>query len=613
MYLLLVTPPLLQLNAPYPATAVLQKMLRAHGYDVAQRDMSLDFALKIFTPEIIRQAAAEAAKMKNPSGPMAFFLDSADDYARTVMDVVAFLQGRHPELAWRISSRTFLPEGPFFSQLSEAEGEEDEENLQVYFGQMGVQDRAKYLASLYMDDLSSYLNEALDVNFMFGKYGESLAMSLPSFEPLRRHLIRNTSTIMETLLDNMTEELLSEGHPRFIGFAIPFPGTLYGAFRMARKIREKSPETKIIFGGGYVNSELRNLEDKRIFDYVDYISFDEGLQPLLAILKDELAPSGDADGCPQLGHRRVLTKDGWQSLPHCSPSPPMLVPDYDGLDLSKYLSIVEMLNPLHRIWTDGVWLKMQLAQGCYWHKCAFCDLALDYIGRYEPGKATEIVDAMEELMEKTGRRGFHFVDEAVAPTLLKAVSEEILRRSLSPVWWGNIRFDRNFTPELAELMSSAGCIAVTGGLECANDRLLKLMNKGITLATARAAFEAFSSASIMVHAYLMYGFPTETKDEAIGALEFVRQCFADGILQSAFWHRFALTAHSGIAREPDKFGIVIEKTEINGPRFALNEITYHEEKAPDWDAIGKILKTALYNYMQGRGLDMPARQWFKRR
>ncbi|MBR6059490.1 MAG: hypothetical protein IKP58_15085 [Victivallales bacterium] len=314
MDLLLVTPPLLQLNAPYPATAVLLKMLRAHGYDVAQRDMSLDFALKIFTPEIIRKAAAEAAKMKNPSGPMAFFLDSADDYARTVMDVVAFLQDRHPELAWRISSRTFLPEGPFFSQLSEAEGEEDEENLQVYFGQMGVQDRAKYLASLYMDDLSSYLNEALDVNFMFGKYGESLAMSLPSFEPLRRHLIRNASTILETLLDNMTEELLSEGHPRFIGFAIPFPGTLYGAFRMARKIREKSPETKIIFGGGYVNSELRNLEDKRIFNYVDYISFDEGLQPLLAILKDELVPSGDADGCPQLGHRRVLTKDGWQSL-----------------------------------------------------------------------------------------------------------------------------------------------------------------------------------------------------------------------------------------------------------------------------------------------------------
>jgi radical SAM superfamily enzyme YgiQ (UPF0313 family) len=307
----------------------------------------------------------------------------------------------------------------------------------------------------------------------------------------------------------------------------------------------------------------------------------------------------------------VLTKDGWQSLPHCDASPPMLVPDYDGLDLSKYLSIVEMPNPLHRIWTDGVWLKMQLAQGCYWHKCAFCDLALDYIGRYEPGKATDIVDAMERLMEKTGRRGFHFVDEAVAPALLRAVSEEILKRGLSPVWWGNIRFDKNFTPELTELMASAGCIAVTGGLECANDRLLKLMNKGITLATARAAFEAFTSAGIMVHAYLMYGFPTETRDEAIGALEFVRQCFADGILQSAFWHRFALTAHSGIARNPKQFGITIDKMKISGPRFALNEIAYHEEKAPDWEAIGQVLRTALYNYMLGRGLDMSARQWFK--
>ena len=613
MDLLLITPPLLQLNTPYPATAVLLKLLRAHGFSVFQRDISLEFALKVFTPEIIRQAAIEAAKLKNPSDPMTFFLDSAEDYARTVLDVVAFLQGVRPELAWRISTRTFLPEGPFFNQLSETEDDDEEENLETYFGLMGVQDRAKFLASLYMDDLSSYMNEALDRNFMFGKYGESLAISLPSFEPIYRQLTRKNSTILETLLDDMATTLLAEGHPRFIGFSIPFPGTLYGAFRIARKIRELAPDTKIIFGGGYVNSELRDMEDKRVFDYVDYISYDEGLQPLLAILKDELVPACEGDGCPRLGHRRVLTKSGWMSLPHCAPSPAMLVPDYDGLDLSKYLSIVEMLNPLHRIWTDGVWLKMQLAQGCYWHKCAFCDLALDYIGRYEPGKASEIVDAMEELMEKTGRRGFHFVDEAVAPALLRAVSEEILRRGLSPVWWGNIRFDRNFTPELAELMSNAGCIAVTGGLECANDRLLKLMNKGITLATARAAFEAFSSAAIMVHAYLMYGFPTETRDEAIGALEFVRQCFADGVLQSAFWHRFALTAHSGIAREPERFGIAIEKMEINGPRFALNEIAYHEAKAPDWDAIGKILKIALYNYMQGRGLDMPARQWFKRR
>ena len=613
MDLLLITPPLLQLNSPYPATPVLLKMLRERGFDVMQRDMSLEFALRVFTPEIIRLAAEKARELRKPSEPMVFFLDSVEDYARTIPDVVAFLQGRRPELAWRIAARTFLPEGPFFSQLDGDDEEDAETDLQAYFGLMGTADRAKFLASLYMDDISSFLNEALDDKFVFGKYGESLSLSLPVFDSLASELMKKRTTVLEKLLDDMTEDILAKTHPKYAGFAIPFPGTLYGAFRMAKKIREKSPETKIIFGGGYVNSELRDLEDRRIFDYVDYISYDEGLQPLLAILKGELVPSveGETEGCPRLGNKRVLTKDGWQSLPHCDASPPMLVPDYDGLDLSKYLSIVEMPNPLHRIWTDGVWLKMQLAHGCYWHKCAFCDLALDYIGRYEPGKATDIVDAMERLMEKTGRRGFHFVDEAVAPALLRAVSEEILKRGLSPVWWGNIRFDKNFTPELTELMSSAGCIAVTGGLECANDRLLKLMNKGITLATARAAFEAFSSAGIMVHAYLMYGFPTETRDEAIGALEFVRQCFADGILQSAFWHRFALTAHSGIARNPKQFGITIDKMKISGPRFALNEIAYHEEQAPDWEAIGQVLRTALYNYMLGRGLDMTARQWFK--
>ncbi|MBR5840233.1 MAG: hypothetical protein IKZ84_16955, partial [Victivallales bacterium] len=362
MDLLLITPPLLQLNSPYPATPVLLNMLRKRGFDVMQRDMSLEFALRVFTPEIITQAADVARKRRNLSEQMVFFLDSAEDYARTILDVVAFLQGNRAELAWRIAARTFLPEGPFFSQL---DSDDEETDLQAYFGLMGTHDRAKFLASLYMDDVSSFLNEALDDKFVFGKYGESLSMSLPVFDSLASELTKKRTTLLENLLDEMTEDVLSESHPKYVGFSVPFPGTLYGAFRMAKKIREKSPDTKIILGGGYVNSELRDLEDKRVFDYVDYISYDEGLQPLLAILKNELVLSAESEteGCPHLGHRRVLTKDGWQSLPHCEASPAMLVPDYVGLDLSKYLSIVEMPNPLHRIWTDGVWLKMQLAQG----------------------------------------------------------------------------------------------------------------------------------------------------------------------------------------------------------------------------------------------------------
>ena len=123
-------------------------------------------------------------------------------------------------------------------------------------------------------------------------------------------------------------------------------------------------------------------------------------------------------------------------------------------------------------------------------------------------------------------------------------------------------------------MARAGCIAVTGGLECANDRLLALMNKGITLASAEGALKAFRAAKIFVHAYLMYDFPTETKAEQRGAEKYVRGLAKRGLIQSCFWHRFALTVHSPIVREPEKFGIIVKRPKAGRRVFAINELEY---------------------------------------
>ena len=180
-----------------------------------------------------------------------------------------------------------------------------------------------------------------------------------------------------------------------------------------------------------------------------------------------------------------------------------------------------------------------------------------------------IVDAMEEL----GTR-FHFVDEAMPPALVRGVCEEIIRRKFVCEWWGNIRFDTAFTPALCKLMAKAGCIAVTGGLECANDRLLKLMNKGITLASAEKVLKALKAAKIFVHAYLMYDFPTETKAEQREAERYVKGLAKKGLIQSCFWHRFALTVHSPIAKDPAKFGIIVPVRRSGKRIFARNELDY---------------------------------------
>ncbi len=170
--------------------------------------------------------------------------------------------------------------------------------------------------------------------------------------------------------------------------------------------------------------------------------------------------------------------------------------------MEKYLSLIEMLNPVNRLWSSGRWNKLILAHGCYWKKCSFCDLSLDYISRYEEQNAAQIADNMEELIQETGQSGFHFVDEAAPPKVLFALAKILTQRNLQVSWWGNLRFEKSFTPKMAEVLARSGCIAVTGGLETASDRLLQLMNKGVSVEQVAKVTRAFSEAGILVHAIL---------------------------------------------------------------------------------------------------------------
>ncbi|WP_288253720.1 radical SAM protein, partial [uncultured Hydrogenophaga sp.] len=257
----------------------------------------------------------------------------------------------------------------------------------------------------------------------------------------------------------------------------------------------------------------------------------------------------------------------------------------------------------------GRWNKLTVAHGCYWKKCSFCDVGLDYIGRYETAEARTLVDRIERIVDETGQTGFHFVDEAAPPKALKALAEELLRRDLAISWWGNIRFEKTFTPELSQLLADSGCIAMSGGLEVASDRLLTLMKKGVTVDQVARVTKGFSDAGILVHAYLMYGFPTQTVQDTVDALEYVRQLFLNGCIQSGFFHRFSCTVHSPVGLNPQDYGI--ELIPLPPVSFAKNDIGFIDPTGVDHDALGVGLRKALYNYMHGTGLEEDVRAWFE--
>ncbi|MFM8269347.1 MAG: B12-binding domain-containing radical SAM protein [Pseudomonadota bacterium] len=601
MKVLLVTPPMTQINTPYPATAYLTGFLKQEKFDVSQKDLGLELFLKIFS-KVGLEKVIDEIRQKNPGHR---FLKKAEQYLSTVEPVVRFLQGRDSTLSYAISRRGFLPEGPRFKILKDWEKTGDPE-LHWAFGYLGNQDRAKYLASLYIDDLTDLIRNEIDSRFELSKYAEKLAASAPSFNPILEAL-SESPTLVDQMLDELWSEVLQDQKPEVIGLSLPFPGNVYAAFRMAKQAKALLPETKIIVGGGYVNTELRELKDARVFDYFDYLTLDDGEKPFLTLLRNLENPQAPAKFVRTLLREQgevVFKSDALHDIPLKDAG----IPTYEGLLLNQYLSLNEGLNPMHRLWSDGRWNKLTLAHGCYWKKCTFCDTSLDYISRYEPQGVKLIVDRIEQIIKETGESGFHFVDEAAPPKVLAAMAEELIRRNVKITWWGNIRFEKTFTKELTELLARSGCVAVSGGLEVASDRLLKLMEKGVTVEQVAQVTAAFTESGILVHAYLMFGFPTQTLQETIDSLERVRQLFEAGCIQSAFWHRFSVTAHSPIGKDPQKYGIQLKRVEST---FAKNDIEFIDPTGCDHDALYPGLKKAVYNYMLGLGLEEDVRNWFE--
>jgi radical SAM superfamily enzyme YgiQ (UPF0313 family) len=656
--LLLLTPPLTQLNTPYPATAYIKGFLRGRGFEVRQADLSIDLVLKLFSKQGLKRVFDEIeAGSHNLSDNAQRMLRLRRRYEATIDPAIRFLQNRDLTLALRICHGRFLPEASRFDNVAD---------LETAFGTMGLTDQARHLATLYLEDLADLVKETVGPQFGLSRYAESLAMSATHFDPLHAAL-QAAPNLVDRMLLELLDEVLLESQPDIVGFTVPFPGNLYAALRLAQRLKAVRPEAVTVMGGGYPNTELRGLKEPRFFDYIDYLTLDDGEGPWLRLFEylqrkeaksvrhAELAepevdvsqaslplhamvasgtgellqqaqydfitsnvllsnalPEEVADGRHLLQRTFLRNEAGeveYINHPHPDvPHPEVGTPDYSDLKLDNYLSVIEVLNPMHRLWSDGRWNKLTIAHGCYWKRCSFCDVTLDYIGRYETAPATLLVDRIEQIVAQTGQTGFHFVDEAAPPLALRDLAVELLKRRVSISWWGNIRFEKTFTPDLCRLLAASGCIAISGGLEVASDRLLALMEKGVTIAQVARVTQGFTQAGVLVHAYLMYGFPTQTAQETVDALEVVRQLFETGVVQSGYWHRFSMTAHSPVGKNPAKYQVAAIGPEPGN--FAWNDLWHDDPQGADHETFGPGLAKSLYNYMHGVALREPLSFWF---
>jgi radical SAM superfamily enzyme YgiQ (UPF0313 family) len=598
----LIQPPFVQLNSPYPSLYYLRAFLEKQGRKVTVRDHSIGLFERIFCQKglerifedvrkmsVTRRAGSENPHIRHMKSKVAFpktevlgkphiierFLSEETLWLSSIDRLVNFLRCRDREWGHFLTlANGCLPGGPRFDAALEEWGGE------------APPDSAGFLASKLLADLADFITTALDPSFSLIRYVPVLSASSPAdfkdFEAVRKNL---KGYLMEHFYRPFLEEewdRIEPDGPFLLGVTIPFPGCLAGALVCAESAKARFGDQIVTAaGGGYVNTELRFTEVREFKTFFDHLSLDRGYGFLASLL----------EGCGK--EKKALKTIDDEAAAN-------IFPDYTGVDFSRYICPVDDANPMHRLWSDGRWLKAYLAHGCYWHSCAFCDVTLDYIREFIPVDPEAFFFHIKEQAEKTGVRGVHLVDEAAPVSSLLRLALLNRDKGLPVNLWGNIRFEKNFTSDIAAVLAAGGLTGVSAGIEVAVGAGLKRMGKGIVLEDVAGSCAAFKEAGILTHGYLIFGYWDQDEQEIIDSAEVVRQLFVAGLLDSAFWHKFILTRHSRLYAEKARGlhqGLRIRDDDNRPDRFALNDLSFEGEEK--FDKYAEPLDRLLSLWMSG--------------
>lgn len=650
---LIIQPPLVQLNTPYPSGAYLLDFFNSlyEEKNVKGRvewfDLSNSFFHKIFCKHgiahIFNSTFEKALKLSsqyesqgddNTAFHLRRFISQKEFWINWIDEIIAIVCSSNS----KISGREFAHE--FIRSAHVPRGMRVENFLSNLNRDVSTDD-AQILSSLALADLADYITLVYDQNFALIRYAEHLATSTAEFSETIEGL--KAPSLNDFYKPLLLEKIASyKNEPTLYCISVPFPGCFESALFSADLIRKECGDNAIIiFGGGYVNTELREISEKGIFDYCHILSYDKGYGSYIRLFDEFINVACGIEDEKQCFNLKEAFENIFDSrkfynfsyLKNGSVIIPLekeneeykvlykkeheyirkITPDYSHIDFTKYPRLADDTNPMHRIWNDGAWLKAYIAHGCYWHRCAFCDTTLDYVKDYCLTDINSLYDSLCVQAEKTGVHGIHFVDEACPPVALQnfALKNMAVKSSnkIPLTYWGNIRFEKSFDRDLADLLSAGGLTAVSAGIEIATGNGLSAVNKGTDMENIVNACCAFKEAGILIHSYMIFGFWSQSVQDLIDSMETLRQLFGAGLLDSAFWHKFTLTLHSTVYEEykkgkyPELKILPQKKTQ-----FAKNDLHFEgEEKSEKFSA---PLNAALELWMHGEKLSKPVESYF---
>lgn len=331
--------------------------------------------------------------------------------------------------------------------------------------------------------------------------------------------------------------------PKYIGISINSTSQIIPGLTLANLLKENT-NAHISIGGNYFSRIIDDIVNyPEFFDiFADSISVNEGEKPVIELIK-HLNEEISIDDVPNLIYKKnneiIINK---KCIPYKLDEMP--IPSFDDYNFSKYL-------------TPEIVLPMQTTRGCYWGKCAFCDIP--YGKQHSVKSVDKLIEEIKKYNKKYGITHFDIVDDSIAPSYFEELAEKIIKNKLKITYHTCARLEKSLTEEILKKASKSGLKMILWGLESGSKRILELTNKGIDANERFEVLKRASNAGIWNHAFSFYGFPTETSEEAKETIKMFET--NSEIIDSCGIVNFRLVKHSKIKNNPDNYGIKCIKKE----------------------------------------------------
>ncbi len=513
---LLIYPPFSMPDKPYISLPVLAAHLRGRGIVVRALDANIEFLRRYAAPEnVARGRAFAAARFAELNDRQALDAESLLEYLSLAEAFAGENAGEEPD--------------PFADRSLPID-----ERMRLFRRALLFANAPNFPEGVDFIVTTGYIRH-------ISKAGRFSPGDLVAAAAADSWLYRELRAILEPALKDRETPV--------VGISAAFPDQALAAFISARIIKEHRSDCHVVLGGTYVASHLRSADRPELFRWVDSLVLDDGERPLERLVSELSGDAPDLAAVPGLVWRRgnEILRNAAAPPIGLEEAPP---PDYSIYDLDRYL-----------VPRDRMALLFRLSSGCPWARCAFCRTELPFIRDHVQPTAERLYGQLRATVEATGVRIFHFTDDAASPPVMESLSRKLAAQGPAIRWMVNFRVDPRLTLERLLLFEQAGCHSLYLGIESYNDRILKLMRKGISVAQIDRTLDVLSWTDIRVTAYMIVGFPGETEAEALSSFAGIARLVKEGKIHECIYNVFELVPYSAVFREKAKFGVADVSTD----------------------------------------------------